>query len=84
MAYRRIEVAPAAVVEEARRGAVKGRFCHACGGVFARYAARHQGKPIYGKDHVGAPCSHEGDDFEPDASWWEPAVEVLPAVDAGS
>ena len=79
MAYRRVDVAPAAAVEEARRGAVKGRFCRACGGVFPRYAASHRGKPIYGKDHVASPCSHEGDDFEPGASWWEPAVEILPA-----
>lgn len=78
MTYRRLRVAPAAAVEETRRGAVKGRFCRSCGSVFALHAARHRGKPVYGKDHVSAPCAHEGDDFEPGVDWWEPAVEVLP------
>ena len=80
MTYRRLRVAPAAAVEEARRGPVKGRFCRACGGVFSLHAASHRGKPVYGKDHVAAPCAHEGDEFEPGADWWEPAIEVLPAT----
>ena len=79
MTYRRLRVAPAGAVEEARRGRVLGRFCRSCGGVFPLHAARHRGKPAYGKDHVAAPCSHEGDEFEDGASWWEPAIEVLPA-----
>jgi hypothetical protein len=33
---------------------------------------------MYGKDHVAAPCAHEGDVFEPGAGWWEAAVLVLP------
>jgi hypothetical protein len=37
------------------------------------------GKAIYGKDHISAPCAHEGEAFDPDEGWWEPAVEVLPA-----
>ncbi len=54
-----------------------GRFCLACGSVYPRFADRHAGKPSYGKDHVASPCTHEGEEFDPAASWWEPAVEVL-------
>ena len=82
MVYRRVPLAPAATIAEARRGAVKGRFCTACGSVFSLYAARHDGKPIQGKDHVAAPCSHQGEAFEDGAAWWEPAIEVLPAPPA--
>jgi hypothetical protein len=39
----------------------------------------HSGKPLYGKDHVSSPCAHEGDEFKPGETWWEPAVIVLPA-----
>jgi hypothetical protein len=38
----------------------------------------HRGKPMYGRDHIASPCSHEGDVFEEGAAWWEPGVEVLP------
>ncbi len=62
-----------------RRGPVVGRFCKTCGSIYARFAAGHKGKPVYGKDHVAAPCSHEGEPFEPGDDWWEPAVELLPA-----
>ena len=79
MTYRSLRVAPAAAVDEARRGPVKGRFCRACGGVFSLHADRHKGKPVYGKDHIAAPCAHEGDAFDSGEAWWEPAVEVLPA-----
>lgn len=82
MTYRRLRIAPAAAVEEGRRGAVKGRFCRACGGVFSLFASSHRGKPVYGKDHVAAPCTHEGDDFVAGEPWWEPAIEVLPAPPA--
>lgn len=78
MTYRRPRVAPAGSVAKERRGPVKGRFCHACGSVYSLFSDRHRGKPVYGKDHVASPCSHEGDDFEPGADWWEPAIEVLP------
>jgi hypothetical protein len=35
---------------------------------------------MYGKDHIAAPCAHEGEPFDPGEPWWEPAVEVLPAA----
>ncbi len=79
MAYRRLALAPVSGVPEARRGAVGGRFCHGCGGVYPRFAVRHAGKPMYGKDHVSAPCSNEGKPFLAGADWWEAAVELLPA-----
>lgn len=82
MTYRRLRVAPAAAVDEERRGSVKGRFCHSCGGVFPLHASRHRGKPVYGKDHVASPCTHEGDDFVTGEPWWEPAIEVLPSPPA--
>ena len=68
------------MLREEQRGEVKGRFCHSCGGIFPLYSARHRGKPMVGKDHIASPCSHEGDEFEPEVSWWEPAVEVRPAA----
>ena len=77
MVYRLPRLAPLSRVPEERRGRVSGHFCHACGSVYPQFAARHQGKPAYGKDHVSAPCSHEGQRFDAGESWWEPAIEVL-------
>ncbi len=81
MAYRLPRAAPASSLSEERRGPVVGRFCKACGSIYARYAGRHEGKPVYGKDHVSSPCSHEGDEFLADEPWWEPAIEVLAPAD---
>ena len=81
MAYRLPRTAPASSLPDERRGPVVGRFCKACGSIYPRFAARHKGKPMYGKDHIGAPCSHEGDEFAPGEPWWEPAIEVLPAAE---
>jgi hypothetical protein len=78
MVYRTSMPAPASRVSEERRGHQLGIFCLECGSVFALHKARHTGKPVYGKDHISSPCSHEGEPFEAGASWWEPAVEVLP------
>ncbi|MDX1643839.1 MAG: hypothetical protein R3244_05715 [Thermoanaerobaculia bacterium] len=79
MPYRRLPLAPESQVETERRGAVRGRFCKVCGAIYPRFAARHSGKPMYGKDHVASPCTQEGDAFDDGESWWEPAVEVTPA-----
>jgi len=76
--YRVPEAAPESRLAAERRGAVVGRFCLACGNVYPKFSASHSGKPLYGKDHVAAPCSHEGDEFRHGEDWWEPAVEVLP------
>jgi len=76
--YRGPRAAPETSLPAERRGLVVGRFCHGCGGVYALHASRHKGKPLHGKDHVAAPCTHEGDAFGPGEAWWEPAVEVLP------
>jgi hypothetical protein len=80
MTYRLPRAAPASSLPGERRGPVVGRFCKACGSIYPRFAARHNGKPMYGKDHIAAPCSHEGDEFAPGEPWWEPAIEVLPAA----
>ncbi len=77
MVYRAPRAAPESALPEERRGLVVGRFCKACGSIYPRYAARHKGKPMYGKDHVASPCSHEGDEFTAGEDWWEPAVELL-------
>ena len=79
--YRELEAAPRSRLAAERRGRVVGRFCHACGNFYPEQRAHHAGKPIYGKDHVASPCSHEGDAFAPGEDWWEPAVEVLPRPD---
>ncbi len=79
MVYRAPRAAPASTLAAERRGRVVGRFCGVCGSIYPRFASRHKGKPMYGKDHVASPCSHEDDEFLPGESWWEPAVEVLPA-----
>ncbi len=60
-----------------RRGRVVGRFCLGCGSVYTQHSGRHAGKPMYGRDHISSPCSHEGRTFDPTEDWWEPAVEVL-------
>lgn len=78
MVYRHPNAGPGSSMAEERRGRVVGRFCKTCGGVYALYAERHHGKPIYGKDHVSSPCTHEGDDFAAGETWWEPAIELLP------
>jgi len=78
MVYRHPEAAPLSQIPEARRGRTIGRFCLVCAAIFPLHRSRHTGKPIYGKDHIATPCAHEGEEFEPGASWWEPAVEVLP------
>ena len=70
--------APESALPPERRGPVVGRFCRGCRAVYPRFAARHTGKPSFGRDHVSSPCAHEGTEFTADASWWEPAVEVLP------
>ena len=77
--FRAPRPAPASRVPEGRRGAVQGRFCHGCGGVYPTQRKEHSRDPIHGKDHIASPCSYEGSAFEPGADWWEPAVEVLPA-----
>jgi hypothetical protein len=76
--YRNPDPAPASRVAPERRGAVLGKFCRGCGTVYPKLRARHAGKPLNGKDHIAATCSHEGDLFTPGADWWEPAVAVLP------
>ncbi len=78
MTYRTPRLTALRYVPEAQRGPVRGRFCFDCGSLYPKLRARHVGKPLYGKDHVSAPCSHEGQEFASDADWWEPAVEVLP------
>ena len=78
MPYNTPHVAALRYVPEDRRGPVQGRFCFACGSLYPSLRARHTGKPLYGKDHVAAPCTQEGQPFAPGADWWELAVEVLP------
>ncbi len=79
MVYRTSMPAPESSVADDRRGRRVGIFCLACGSVYALHKRRHTGKPVYGKDHIASTCPHEGDDFAPGESWWEPGVEVLPA-----
>jgi hypothetical protein len=78
MVYRTSMPAPVSRVPEARRGRVAGIFCLDCGTVYPLNRARHAGKPLYGRDHIAAPCPHEGEAFDPGEGWWEPAVEVSP------
>ncbi|HTQ79495.1 MAG TPA: hypothetical protein VMM92_05840 [Thermoanaerobaculia bacterium] len=81
MVYRYPHAAPQSQLPEERRGRMIGYFCHTCGSIYPEHRARHSGKPLYGRDHVASPCSHEGEAFDPaDPAdrWWEPAVEVLP------
>jgi hypothetical protein len=76
--YRIPASAPSSALPAERRGQVVGRFCRVCGSVYPLHAARHAGKPEFGRDHVASPCAQEGRPFLPDAEWWEPAVELLP------
>jgi hypothetical protein len=78
MVYREPHAAPESQIPEARRGRTIGRFCLTCASIYPLHRLRHAGKPMYGKDHVAAPCAHEGEVFEPGVGWWEPAVVVLP------
>lgn len=78
MVLRVPRAAPASRIPEERRGHILGRFCHGCSQVFPLQRRRHSGDPIYGRDLVSSTCSYEGARFEPGASWWEAAVEVLP------
>ncbi len=82
MVYRLPPAGPASQIPPERRGAVMGRFCLICAAVYPLHRAVHAGQPVYGRDHIASPCAHEGDTFTPGASWWEPAVEVLPAPPA--
>ena len=84
MAYRSAMPAPRSRVPEERRGRVAGIFCLECGTVYPLHRPRHSGKPLYGRDHVASPCPHEGEAFDPDEGWWEPAVEVLPPPPAAA
>jgi hypothetical protein len=59
-----------------------GHYCLICASLYPLHRATHTGRPVYGRDHIASPCTHEGDVFEPGASWWEPGVEVLPAAAA--
>lgn len=78
MVYRAPQAAPQSKLPEDRRGPVMGRFCLVCGSIYPLHRGRHIGKPILGRDHIAAPCAHEGEAFDPGEPWWEPAVEVLP------
>lgn len=78
MPYKTPHVSALRYVPEAQRGPVQGRFCLSCGSLYPSLRQRHTGKPLYGKDHVAAPCAQEGQAFTPGADWWEVAVEVLP------
>lgn len=78
--YRHIPSAPASSLDPARRGQTVGLFCKGCHAIYPSLAPRHTGKPAYGKDHIVAPCSYEGQPFADGADWWEPAVELLPAA----
>ena len=78
MVYRFPHAAPQSQLPPERQGRMIGYFCHTCGFFYPEHRRRHSGKPLYGKDHIASPCSHEGDLFTPGESWWEPAVEVLP------
>ena len=69
---------PASTLPEERRGAVVGRFCRGCASFYPLHAGVHKGKPSFGRDLVSAPCSYEGRPFAEGATWWEPAVAVLP------
>ena len=82
MVYRVPPAAPASQVQPERRGRVMGHYCLICASLYPLHRATHTGRPVYGRDHIASPCTHEGDVFEPGASWWEPGVEVLPAAAA--
>jgi hypothetical protein len=77
--YRSLNAAPESALPPERRGAVVGRFCRGCSSIYPLHAARHTGKPSFGRDHVASPCPYEGRRFAADAAWWVPAVEALGA-----
>jgi len=79
MVYRVPPAAPLSQVPPDRRGRVMGHYCLICASLYPLHRAIHTGRPVYGRDHIASPCAHEGDVFEPGASWWEPGIEVLPA-----
>jgi hypothetical protein len=83
MVYRIPRAAPASQIAAERRGRVVARFCHVCSSLYPLHRSAHSGHASYGKDHIASPCAHEGDAFADGASWWEDAVEVLPAPPAG-
>jgi hypothetical protein len=82
MTFRFPEAAPASQIAPERRGPAVARFCHGCQQLYPLLRARHVGRPIYGRDLVTSTCSYEGMAFGHGATWWEEAVEVLPAVAA--
>jgi hypothetical protein len=84
MVYRVPPAAPQSQVPPERRGMAMGRFCLVCASLYPEHRAAHRGQPVYGRDHIASPCTHEGDLFAPGAAWWEPAVEVLPAPAASA
>jgi hypothetical protein len=84
MVYRVPPAAPLSQVPPDRRGRVMGHFCLICASLYPLHRATHSGRPVYGRDHIASPCAHEGDTFTSGESWWEPAVEVLPAPAAGA
>ena len=79
MSFRYPPAAPASQIAPERRGPTVARFCHGCQQLYPLLRARHVGRPIYGRDQVVSTCSYEGLPFAPGATWWEEAVEVLPA-----
>jgi len=84
MVFRAPRAAPQSRIPPERRGHIVGRFCHGCGQVYPLQRSLHTGDPISGRDHVASTCAYEGWAFEPGASWWEPAVELLPAPAAAA
>jgi len=78
--YRHVPSAPLSCLPPGRQGRPVGRFCKGCQSVYPLFAARHSGKPAFGKDHVATPCAHEGRLCDEGAAWWEPAVEILSAA----
>ena len=77
--YRVPQAVPQSQVAPDRRGRAMGHFCLICATLYPLHRAVHSGQPVYGRDHIASPCAHEGDAFAPGESWWEPAVELLPA-----
>jgi hypothetical protein len=78
MVYRFPHAAPLSQLPPEKQGRMIGYFCHTCGFFYPEHRKKHSGKPLYGRDHIASPCSHEGDLFAPGETWWELAAEVLP------
>ena len=78
MVFRAPRAAPYSRVQEGRRGALLGRFCHGCNQIFPLQRRLPAGDPIYGRAFVASTCPSEGGAFEEGGDWWEAAVEVLP------